>query len=98
MYLQRFIKPSATNKELLVVGQLTSVMLLLVGVLTALVSDSIGAVFRLVIAIGTGPGVVLVLRWFWWRINAAAELASMVCGFVIGMTTSVVPIFLIDDY
>ena len=95
---QRFIKPSATNKELLIVAQLTSVMLLLVGVLTALVSDSIGAVFRLVIAIGTGPGVVLVLRWFWWRINAAAELAAMVSGFLIGFTTSVIPIVRIDDY
>jgi hypothetical protein len=68
------------------------------GVLTALISDSIGAIFRLVIAIGTGPGVVLVLRWFWWRINAAAELSAMVCGFLIGFTTSVIPIVRIDDY
>lgn len=44
-------------------------------------------IFRLVIAIGTGPGLVLILRWFWWRINAAAELASMVAGFIIGLLT-----------
>ncbi len=95
---QRFIRPSAGQRELLLVGQLTSVLLLLLGVFTALISDSIGAVFRLVIAIGTGPGVVLVLRWFWWRINAATELVAMVCGFVIGLTTSVIPIFRIEDY
>ncbi|NEQ16752.1 MAG: hypothetical protein F6K44_24500, partial [Moorea sp. SIO3E2] len=43
-------------------------------------------VFRLVIAIGTGPGLVLMLRWFWWRINAAAELTAMVAGFVVGVS------------
>ena len=95
---QRFLRPSADKGELLFIGQLACVILLLMGVLTALVSESIGAVFRLVIAIGTGPGVVLVLRWFWWRINAAAELAAMVCGFFVGFTTSVLPIVRIDDY
>jgi len=95
---QRFIRPDADQKELLLVGQLTSVLLLVLGVITALISDSIGTVFRLVIAIGTGPGVVLVLRWFWWRVNAAAELAAMVCGFVVGLCTSVVPLLAISDY
>ena len=95
---QRFLRPNASQQELLFAGQLTSVLLLVLGVVTALISDSIGTVFRLVIAIGTGPGVVLVLRWFWWRINAAAELAAMVCGFVVGLVTSVVPLLQITDY
>lgn len=54
-------------------------------------------VFRLVIAIGTGPGVVLILRWFWWRINAWAELASMIGGFLTGLFTTVVPVLMIED-
>ncbi|NBQ36141.1 MAG: sodium:proline symporter, partial [Synechococcus sp.] len=95
---QRFCRPQAGQKELLLVGQLTSVLLLLLGVVTALISDSIGTVFRLVIAIGTGPGVVLVLRWFWWRVNAPAELAAMLSGFLVGFSTSVVPVLRIDDY
>ena len=95
---QRFLRPDASQRELLLVGQLMSVILLVLGVITALISDSIGTVFRLVIAIGTGPGVVLVLRWFWWRINAAAELAAMLCGFVVGLVTSVVPLLQITDY
>ncbi len=95
---QRFVRPSATSQELLLVGQLTTVLLLVLGVITALISDSIGAVFRLVIAIGSGPGVVLVLRWFWWRVNAAAELSAMLCGFFVGLFTSVVPLVRIDDY
>jgi SSS family solute:Na+ symporter len=95
---QRFLRPGATQRELLLIGQLMSVLLVFLGVITALISDSIGTVFRLVIAIGTGPGVVLVLRWFWWRINAAAELAAMLCGFGIGLSTSVVPVLQIADY
>ncbi len=95
---QRFIRPKAGSGELLLVGQLTTVFLLMLGVVTALISDSIGTVFRLVIAIGSGPGVVLVLRWFWWRVNAAAELAAMLCGFVFGLLTSVLPLVKIEDY
>ncbi len=95
---QRFIRPQAAERELLLVGQLTSVLLLVLGVITALISDSIGAVFRLVIAIGSGPGVVLVLRWFWWRVNAAAELAAMLCGFAVGLVTSLLPLVRIEDY
>jgi solute:Na+ symporter, SSS family len=41
---------------------------------------------------------VLILRWFWWRINAAAELAAMVGGFGVGLTTSVVPLLTIADF
>ena len=95
---QRFLRPDAKSGELLLIGQLTTVLLLVLGVITALVSDSIGTVFRLVIAIGSGPGVVLVLRWFWWRVNAAAELAAMLCGFVVGLFTSVIPLLRIEDF
>ena len=95
---QRFVRPQASEKELLLVGQLASVLLVVFGVLTALISSSIGTVFRLVIAMGTGPGVVLVLRWFWWRVNAAAELAALLGGFLIGFSTSVVPVLRIEDY
>ena len=95
---QRFVRPSAGSRELLLVGQLTTVLLLVLGVITALISDSIGTVFRLVIAIGSGPGVVLVLRWFWWRVNAVAELSAMLCGFFVGVFTSVVPLVRIEDY
>ncbi|QEY33093.1 sodium:proline symporter [Synechococcus sp. RSCCF101] len=97
LYL-RFLRPGASQRELLLVGQAASVLLVLLSVLMALLSTSIATVFRLVIAIGTGPGVVLLLRWFWWRINAQAELAAMLGGFLVGLSTSVVPLLRIDDY
>ena len=89
----RFIKPDANQSELVMVGRMASVMVTVLGAIAAFFAKDITTVFRLVIAIGTGPGLVLVLRWFWWRINAAAELAAMVSGFVIGLSLSVIPGF-----
>jgi Na+/proline symporter len=95
---KRFVRPSAGPREIILMGQVASVLLLLIGVITALFSNSIGSMFRLVIAIGTGPGAVLVLRWFWWRVNALAELSAMLSGFLIGLVTSVFPYFTIEDF
>ncbi|WP_036484363.1 sodium:solute symporter family protein [Myxosarcina sp. GI1] len=86
---RRFLKPNASQAELVSVGRLTSVLVTVFGAIAALYASDITTVFRLVIAIGTGPGLVLILRWFWWRINAAAELAAMLGGFIIGLVTSI---------
>ncbi len=89
----RFIQPDANQTELVMVGRIASVMVTCIGAIAAFFATDVATVFRLVIAIGTGPGLVLVLRWFWWRINAAAELAAMVSGFVIGLSLSIIPGF-----
>ena len=88
---RRFFKPDASQAELVMMGRIASVIVTVFGAIAALNSTDITTVFRLVIAIGTGPGLVLILRWFWWRINAAAELAAMLGGFIIGLITSVYP-------
>ncbi|MEB3267219.1 MAG: sodium:solute symporter family protein [Leptolyngbya sp.] len=94
----RFMRPEATQAELVTAGRMASVLVTVLGAIAAFFSEDVTTIFRLVIAIGTGPGLVLILRWFWWRINAAAELSSMVAGFVIGLFTSVVPLVKIDDF
>ena len=90
LYL-RFVKPEATQLELVTAGRIASVLVTVLGAVAAFFSQDIRTVFRLVIAIGTGPGLVLILRWFWWRINAAAELTAMVSGFIFGLLTSEIP-------
>jgi Na+/proline symporter len=94
----RFIRPQATQAELVAAGRAASVLVTVVGAIAAFYSDSVGEIFRLVIAIGTGPGLVLILRWFWWRINASAELASMVTGLIIGFVTSRTELLKIDNF
>ena len=87
LYL-RFIRSEASQAELVWVGRLSSVLVTGLGSVAAFYAKDVATIFRLVIAIGTGPGLVLVLRWFWWRINAAAELTAMVAGFGFGLLFS----------
>lgn len=87
---RRFFAPDATQPQLVFMGRIFSVVVTVIGAIAAFFAQDVSTVFRLVIAIGTGPGLVLILRWYWWRINATAELTAMVAGFIIGLT-SVIP-------
>lgn len=87
---RRFFAPNASQQQLVFAGRIASVVVTIIGAIAAFYAKDITTVFRLVIAIGTGPGLVLILRWYWWRINATAELSAMVAGFIIGLT-SVIP-------
>ncbi|MGL5080607.1 MAG: sodium:solute symporter family protein [Microcoleaceae cyanobacterium] len=97
LYL-RFMKPNASQAELVFVGRFSSVIVTAIGAVAAFLATDVATVFRLVIAIGTGSGLILILRWFWWRVNAAAELTAIVASFLVGMATSVVPMFTIEDF
>ena len=97
LYL-RFIKPEASQTQLVFIGRLSSVLVTVLGAGAAFLATDVATVFRLVIAIGTGSGLILILRWFWWRINASAELTAIVASFFVGMTTSLVPLFKIEDF
>ncbi|MGB3694643.1 MAG: sodium:solute symporter family protein [Spirulinaceae cyanobacterium] len=87
----RFLKPNASQTQLVTFGRFASVFVTFLGALAAFFSENVATVFQLIIAIGTGPGLVLILRWFWWRINAAAELTAMLGGFSIGLVTTTFP-------
>jgi Na+/proline symporter len=97
----RFLRPRADQKELVLAARGASVLVTAIAGYAAFHADSIATVYRLILAVGTGPGVVLILRWFWWRVNAWAELAAMLAGFIVGLLTSVSnPIYnlRIDDF
>ncbi len=94
----RFIRPDATQQQLVAAGRIATVLITALGAVAAFFATDIARVFRLVIAIGTGPGIVLILRWFWWRINAWAEFAAMAAGFLVGVFTTLVPVLTISDF
>ncbi|KPK81747.1 MAG: sodium:proline symporter [Gemmatimonas sp. SM23_52] len=75
----------ASDREQVWVGRAASVVIVGLAAIAAFFAQDIGTVFRFMIAIGTGPGAVLILRWFWWRVNAWAELAAMVAGMLIAL-------------
>ncbi len=84
LYL-RWLRPEASDKERVWIGRAASVVIVAFAATAAFFAQDIGTVFRFMIAIGTGPGAVLILRWFWWRVNAWAELAAMLAGLLIAL-------------
>jgi len=82
---QRFVHPDASQRELVWVGRISSAVLTAMAGWVAFNAQDVGTIFTFIIAIGTGPGAVLILRWFWWRINAWAEIASMIAGLAIAL-------------
>jgi solute:Na+ symporter, SSS family len=65
------------QRRLLLAARWASVALTLLAAAVSFFMQDVGQVFRFLILIGTGPGLVLLLRWFWWRVNAWAEIAAM---------------------
>ena len=84
-FWKRFVRPDASERELIVVGRVTVVVLM---ILTAVISPfliSAGAVFNLILQIGAGTGLIYLLRWFWMRINAWSEITAMAVSFVVAV-------------
>ncbi|NMB76004.1 MAG: Na+:solute symporter [Myxococcales bacterium] len=80
---RRFMCPDADEKKLVRLSRVLSVANLLLGGLIALFIERITAAWELVWAMGAGLGLVLILRWFWWRINAWSEIFAMATSFAI---------------
>lgn len=74
---RRFVNPAASERRLVAVGRWTTVSLMLLSALVALVLENALSAFYLLLQIGAGTGLLFILRWFWWRINAYSELAAM---------------------
>jgi Na+/proline symporter len=84
-FYQRFIKPEATEKELLWVGRISTLLLMVFAMLVALRLESALDGFQILLQIGAGTGLLFLLRWFWFKINAAAEIAAMAASFVVAV-------------
>ena len=64
-------------------SQVATVLLMLASCVVTYFQDSIAGAWKLLIALGAGTGSVLILRWFWWRINAWSEVSAMAASFVV---------------
>ena len=81
----RHISPDATDREQVRVGRVATVLLMVAAGVMALFLSSALQAFQILLAVGAGTGLLFLLRWFWWRINAEAELAAMVISFVVAV-------------
>lgn len=76
----RFYKPEATEKERVRFGRISTVSLMFFSVLLALVLQNALQAFQYILMIGAGTGLIYILRWFWWRINAYSEISAMIAA------------------
>jgi len=84
-FYKRFLKPSASEKEQVLIGRISTVVMMLFAALLALVLEEAREAFNLLLQIGAGTGLLFILRWFWKRINPYSEIAAMLISFVIAL-------------
>ena len=84
-FYQRFVKPDASEKELVKVGRLSTVVLMIASALFALLLSNALEAFQILLQIGAGTGLLFIMRWFWYRINAYSEVTAMTVSFILAL-------------
>ncbi|MCK4835957.1 MAG: Na+:solute symporter [Candidatus Aminicenantes bacterium] len=84
-FYRRFIEKNPPERQLVKVGRISIVGLMVLAALLALLLSNALQAFHILLQIGAGTGLLFLLRWFWWRINAASELAAMIISFLVAL-------------
>lgn len=84
-FYRRFLVKNATEEHLVRASQLATVLITIVSAVVTFYMDSIAGAWKLLILTGAGTGGVLLLRWYWWRINAWSEVSAMISAFVVSV-------------
>src|SRR5271168_1904232 len=85
-FYRRFVKKQADDRHYVHVSQWTTVLITILSAVITFYMTSIGGAWKLLLVTGAGTGLVLLLRWFWWRINAWSEISAMISAFVVSLT------------
>src|SRR6185312_471359 len=81
----RFLRPQASHRAQVVASRLATVTLMLLSLVVMAYLQSVEQGWKLLIGLGAGTGLVFILRWYWWRVNAWSEISAMVASFVTSM-------------
>jgi solute:Na+ symporter, SSS family len=84
-FYRRFVNRTGTERHYVNASQVATVFLTIVSAVVTWHMDSIAGAWKLLIATGAGTGLVLILRWYWWRINAWSEVSSMAAAFTVSI-------------
>ena len=84
-FYKRFWQPGKSDRHYVTVSQWATVFLTIVSIVLTYFMDSIAHMWKLMLVTGAGTGTVLILRWYWWRINAWSEVAAMATAFVVSV-------------
>ena len=84
-FYRRFIKKNAGEKHYVMAGRVMTALLMVLAALLTYVLDTAKTSFDLLLSVGAGTGLIYLLRWFWWRINAWSEIAAMTSSFLMAI-------------
>ena len=84
-FYRQFMKKDASEKHYVMVGRLATILLFILSSALVFVLDSAKDAFDVILQIGAGTGLLYLVRWFWWRVNAWCEVAAMVSSFSISL-------------
>jgi len=84
-FWRRFVRKGADEKYYVTASKVATVLLTLISAGVTLSMGSIGGAWKILIVTGAGTGAVLLLRWYWWRINAWSEVSAMISAFVVSV-------------
>ena len=84
-FYTQHIDKNASERKLVNVGRISTIVLMLFSALLALVLTNALQLFEIILMFGAGTGLIFILRWFWWRINAWSEISAMFASGVISI-------------
>jgi Na+/proline symporter len=85
-FYRRFINKTATEKHYVLIGRLATILLFFSGAALVFVLDTAKDSFDIILQVGAGTGLLYLVRWFWWRVNAWCEVNAMISSFVFSIT------------
>ena len=85
-FYRRFLKPEASARHYVTASQAATVLLTIVSAVVTFYLDSIAGAWKLLLVTGAGTGGALLLRWYWWRVNAWSEVSAMIAAFAVSLT------------
>jgi len=85
-FYKRFLNRTATEKHYVAISRWATIFLFLASAVVTHYLGTIEGAWKFLLALGSGTGLVLILRWYWWRINAWSEISAMIASFVVSVT------------
>jgi SSS family solute:Na+ symporter len=82
---RRFLKRDASERHYVLMGRIVTALLMVCAALLTFALDTAKESFDLILSVGAGTGLIYLLRWFWWRINAWSEVAAMASSFLVAV-------------
>ena len=80
---KRFYRPNESETHYVLIGKIFTVILMIFAAFTAIKMQSISKAWEFIFSMGAGIGLVLILRWFWWRINAWSEITALATSILV---------------